>query len=276
MKFSIIIPNYNGEAFIKDTVESLINGFKDVRIVVVDDASTDKSIDIINSIKNNRVRLICKSVNGGFASAVNKGIRYCKENDVEFAIVANSDIDVTQKNCSDIVKSFCEFDKENVGVLGFLEFGDKGCRENENISGFLFALRLSVVDKVGYLDEIFYMYGEEQDFFRRVISYGYQIKQTGILIKHNSEMSGCNNNNSWLSIRNSIYLEVKRKNWILIIRKIVVLFLLINRIYRVKNREDNSLIRITRPGIVKGNIYLFKAIIWNFNKIKGNNDQPKY
>jgi len=277
MKFSIIIPNYNGEAFIKDTVESLINGFKDVRIVVVDDASTDKSIDIINSIKNNRVRLICKSVNGGFASAVNKGIRYCKENDVEFAIVANSDIDVTQKNCSDIVKSFYEFDKENVGVLGFLEFGDKGCRENENISGFLFALRLSVVDKVGYLDETFYMYGEEQDFFRRVISYGYQIKQTGILIKHNSEMSGsCSNYNSWLSIRNSIYLEVKRKNWILIIRKIVVLFLLINRIYRVKNREDNSLIRITRLGIVKGNIYLFKAIIWNFNKIKGNNDQPKY
>ena len=274
MKFSIIIPNYNGEAFIKETVESLINGFKDVRIVVVDDASTDKSIDIINSIKNNRVRLICKSVNGGFASAVNKGIRYCKENSMEFAIVANSDIDVTQKNCSDIVKSFCEFDKENVGVLGFLEFGDKRCRENENISGFLFALRLSVVDKVGCLDEAFYMYGEEQDFFRRVISYGYQIKQTGILIKHNSEMSGsCSNYNSWLSIRNSIYLEVKRKKWILVLRKIFVLFLLINRIYGMKNREDVSLLRITRPGIFKGNFYLLKAIIWNINKMKSNNDK---
>ena len=273
MKFSIIIPNYNGEAFIENVVKKLLDGFINVEIVVVDDASTDKSVEIIKSIKNNKVYLIQKSDNGGFASAVNRGLQHCKERGVKFVIVANSDIDVMPGNFPDIVKSFCEFEQKSVGVLGFLESGDKTYKENENISGFLFALRLSVIDKVGYLDETFYMYGEEQDFFRRVISCGYKIKQTGVKIKHNSEMSGnCSSNNSWLSIRNSIYLEVKRKSWTLIIRKIVVLFLLINRIYRVKNREDNSLIRITRPGIVKGNIYLFKAIIWNFNKIRGNDD----
>ena len=84
--------------------------------------------------------------------------------------------------------------------------------------------------------------------------------------------ASCSSNNSWLSIRNSIYIEVKRGSWALIIRKIIVLFLIINRLYRVKNRKDNSLIRVTRPGIIKGNIYLFKAIIWNFVKIRGKND----
>jgi GT2 family glycosyltransferase len=273
MEYSIILPNYNGEVFIRNTIEGLLDGFANINVVVVDDASTDKSVEVIESIKNNRVHLIQKPGNGGFASAVNKGIRFCQENGVKFAIVANSDIDVTLENCSDIIESFCKFDQKNVGVLGFLESGDKNYKENENISGFLFTLRLSVISKVGFLDEAFFMYGEEQDFFRRVISYGYKIKQTGIRIKHNSEMSGsCSNYNSWLSIRNSIYLEAKRKNWILIIRKVFVLFLLINRIYRVKNREDNSLIRITRPGILKGNVYLFKAIIWNFNKMRRDND----
>jgi len=273
MKLSIIIPNYNGETFIKDTVEKFLDGFKNTEIIIVDDASTDRSVKVVKSIKNNKIHLIQKLDNGGFASAVNKGLEYCKQSDLKFVIVANSDIDITLENCSDITKSLCEFDKDNVGILGFLESGDKIYKENENISGFLFALRLNLLDKVGYLDETFYMYGDEQDFFRRVFLCGYKIKQTGISIRHNSEMSAsCSSNNSWLSIRNSIYIEVKRGSWALIIRKIIVLFLIINRLYRVKNRKDNSLIRVTRPGIIKGNIYLFKAIIWNFVKIRGKND----
>jgi len=273
MKFSIIIPNYNGEAFIKKTIESLINGLKGMKIIVVDDASTDKSVDEINSLKNNRVTLIQKPKNGGFASAVNKGIRYCKEKGVKFVIVANSDINVSPKDCSDIVESFHNFKQKNLGVIGYQEFDDNNLKDNEDTPGFLFALRLSIINKVGYFDEIFFMYGEEQDFFRRVINCGFQIKQTGIRIKHYSEMSGSSgNHNAWLSIRNSIYLETKRKDWILIIRKILILFLIINRIYGLKNRKDNSFLRITRPGIIKGNIYLFKAIRWNLNKMRSSND----
>ena len=178
MEFSIIIPNYNGEAFIKKTIESLINGFKGMKIVVVDDASTDKSVDEINSVRSNRLTLIQKSKNGGFASAINMGIRYCKEKGVKFVIVANSDIKVSPKDCHNIVESLHNFNQKNLGVIGYQEFDDNNFKDNEDIPGFLFALRLSIINKVGYFDEIFFMYGEEQDFFRRVISCGFQIKQS--------------------------------------------------------------------------------------------------
>jgi len=273
MKLSVIIPNYNGALFIKETVLSFLGGFENIRIVVVDDASTDNSIEAISSIENNKVHLICKSINGGFASSVNAGLRYCQDKDQEFVLVANSDIELSSDNFFQIIKSFDSFSDSNVAILGFLESGDNVFKENQNISGFLFALRLSVVRSAGYLDEAFYMYGEEQDYFRRLLSSGFRIIQTGVEIKHNTEMSGnSSDSNSWLAIRNSIYLEAKNGCLFAVLKKIIVLFLIINRLYR-KNSSDVSLNRVKRVGFIKGNVYLVKAIIWNI-KTRASNVEP--
>lgn len=48
-KFSIIIPNYNKEEYVRETLESIFNQtYKNIEVIVVDDGSTDKSIEIIN------------------------------------------------------------------------------------------------------------------------------------------------------------------------------------------------------------------------------------
>ena len=48
-KFSIIIPNYNKEEYVRETLESIFNQtYKNFEVIVVDDGSTDKSIEIIN------------------------------------------------------------------------------------------------------------------------------------------------------------------------------------------------------------------------------------
>ena len=71
---SIIIPLYNKEAYIANTLESVINqDFIDFEIIIIDDGSTDHSVDIIRTYKDSRIKLIHQE-NGGVSSARNHGI----------------------------------------------------------------------------------------------------------------------------------------------------------------------------------------------------------
>ena len=72
-KFSVVVPIYNVEAYIKDCVESLQNQtLKEIEIILVDDGSPDNSGSIIDDYasKDERIKVIHKA-NGGVSSARN-------------------------------------------------------------------------------------------------------------------------------------------------------------------------------------------------------------
>lgn len=76
MKISIIIPLYNKEKYIKSVVESVLNqSFQDFEVIIVDDGSTDKSASIVETINDNRIRLV-KKCNGGVSAARNYGLQF--------------------------------------------------------------------------------------------------------------------------------------------------------------------------------------------------------
>lgn len=78
MKISVVIPLYNKEKNIKDTIQSVLNQTNtEFEIIVVNDGSTDNSLQIIQQIQDPRVRIIDKP-NGGVSSARNKGIEEAK------------------------------------------------------------------------------------------------------------------------------------------------------------------------------------------------------
>ena len=71
MKFSILIANYNNASFIEEAINSAINQtYKNIEIVICDDASTDNSIEIINKLmlKDPKIKLIINSTNLGIGS----------------------------------------------------------------------------------------------------------------------------------------------------------------------------------------------------------------
>lgn len=263
-KLAIIIPNYNGAKFILNTISFYKSFFPSSKIIVVDDASTDNSVEIL---KNADITLIPKKFNGGFASSVNVGFNFLIKSDFKYILVSNSDVVLDLNSSNEIKKSISLFEcNPKLGVLGFIESNtvDTKTRTGSDISGFLFCLTLDVVKNIGFLDERFFMYGEEQDYFRRVINGNFDILQTNIHVGHSVEGSGKSKlKNSWLSIRNSIFLEAKDFNLFQTLKKIVILFLLINKIYKPKAVNDPSLNRIYRPGILLGNIFLISAIFWN-------------
>ena len=75
MKVSIIIPVHNSSKYILECINSVINQtYKNLEIILIDDNSTDNSLEIIKSINDKRIKLIELSTNCGAAVARNKGI----------------------------------------------------------------------------------------------------------------------------------------------------------------------------------------------------------
>ena len=78
MKISIIIPCYNEESTILQIIELVQESLSsnDYEIIVVDDASKDKTKQFINihSENDNRIRIICHEINSGKGAAIRSGI----------------------------------------------------------------------------------------------------------------------------------------------------------------------------------------------------------
>ena len=75
-KVSIIVPIYNAEKYLEDTVNSIINStIKDIEIILIDDGSEDKSLNICNKLKSkdNRI-LVIHQENRGLSATRNIGI----------------------------------------------------------------------------------------------------------------------------------------------------------------------------------------------------------
>jgi len=74
-KISVLMTVFNGERFIREAIESILNQtFRDFEFIIVDNASTDKTLEIISSYRDPRIVLIKNSENLGQTKALNKGI----------------------------------------------------------------------------------------------------------------------------------------------------------------------------------------------------------
>lgn len=82
--FSIVIPLYNKERLITRTLKSVLDQtFTQYEVLIVDDGSTDNSLNMVKSLKDTRIRILSKQ-NGGVSSARNFGIKNAKNSWIAF------------------------------------------------------------------------------------------------------------------------------------------------------------------------------------------------
>ncbi|WP_445454190.1 glycosyltransferase family 2 protein [Flavobacterium sp. 25HG05S-40] len=83
--FSIVIPLYNKEQYVLDSLKSVLDQtFQDYEVIVVEDASTDTSLEVISTIKSEKVSVIQHPSNKGLSASRNTGIKNAKGDYIAF------------------------------------------------------------------------------------------------------------------------------------------------------------------------------------------------
>lgn len=129
-KISVLIPAYNREKYIEECVQSVLNQtFSDFEVIIINDASTDKTAEISKKIceKDPRVKLINHKENKLRSGALNTGIENSKGEYICF--LDSDDIYLPSKLESQI--NFLEKNKEVDGVYGdyiYFKEGEEGER----------------------------------------------------------------------------------------------------------------------------------------------------
>ena len=76
-RVSVVIPVYGVEQFVEAAVRSVLDqSFEDFEIIIVNDRSPDRSLEICESIEDSRIKIVTHNENRGLAGARNTGIRH--------------------------------------------------------------------------------------------------------------------------------------------------------------------------------------------------------
>ncbi len=83
-KVSVIIPLYNADKYLEDCILSVLSQtYKNIEIVIVDDGSTDSSLEVANRYKSDSVKVVSQ-VNKGAAAARNTGLQIATGEYIQF------------------------------------------------------------------------------------------------------------------------------------------------------------------------------------------------
>lgn len=163
MKVSVIIPAYNAENFIRKSLDSVVNQvYKNLEIIIVDDASTDNTKKIIKEYadKDDRIIPFYQSKNKGVSRARNIGLKAATG---DYIVFVDSDdeltkdairrmIDISDKYNSDFIDSYhlLYLKKKNGNLVSFTE---KKMPKETKVFG-------SIKDDIKVLDSYTYITGK--------------------------------------------------------------------------------------------------------------------
>lgn len=209
---SVVIPTYNGLEHLKVCFDSLLNQIvdnkililkKDFRIVLVDNGSSDGTIDYIEANYKD-VEIIKLDRNYGFAKAVNEGVKFSlSDKSVSHILLLNNDIECRSDFIQKIMSGFIDekigsvackmlnyYDRKKIDDVGdYIKLmgspyarghaeTDKGQYDKpEYVFGACAGAatyRREVFEKAGYFDEDFFAYYEDVDFSLRVQMFGFK------------------------------------------------------------------------------------------------------
>lgn len=191
----------NEKEWLDNCLSSLLaTDYPDFKIIAIDNASKDGSTQFIRD-KFSGIEVIVNNRNIGFTRAVNMAINIAIERNAKYLVTLNPDIKVTADWLNELVK-IAEKD-EDVGIamplhhdysgdfldpnilkileknIQYLKDKDTGnLKEKYEVTSAIagcMMIRMSIVEKIGFMDPIYFLYGEDSDLSRRMVFHGYKI-----------------------------------------------------------------------------------------------------
>ena len=245
LKIAIVILNWNGKALLEQFLPSVIQHSREATIYLADNASTDDSIDFVES-HFPLVKIIQNKENAGFAKGYNDALKHVE---ADVFCLLNNDVEVTPNWLSPIIEVFqkesstaiiqpkildykCQDYFEYAGAAGgFVDkYGYPYCRgrifntiekdkgqfnDNAKIfwaSGACFFIRKPVFDDLKGFDASFFAHMEEIDLCWRANNLGHDVKcvgQSAVYHVGGATLENTNPKKTYLNFRNSLYTLVK-------------------------------------------------------------------
>ncbi len=119
---SVVMPVYNSEKYLEEAIQSILDqSYGRFEFIIVEDGSTDGSVEIIESFDDARIRLIRHEKNRGIVAALNRGIREARG---EWIVRMDSD-DVAMPRRLEKQLKFIEKDPRIDGIFSTVECIDE-------------------------------------------------------------------------------------------------------------------------------------------------------
>ena len=223
-KISMIVPVYNTSKFLKQCLDSIINQtYKNLEIILVNDGSTDNSLEILEEYsKSDDMVMIINKNNGGLSSARNAGIRIATG---EYILNVDSDDWLEITACEKLLEKALEtkgdiiigniyleypqkrmkwLDLQTEGIYKFEEYFDKYIQENgkNSICNKLIKNDLYKKNNIFHPENI--SYGEDGSTLLRLVSQAKKIVKISNFIYHYRQ-----NNQSMMYSKNKKIYEYK-------------------------------------------------------------------
>lgn len=203
-KIFIIIVTYNGMKWLDQCFTSLQQSTAPVKIIVIDNGSTDGSIQFIRE-NYFEIHIIENNKNLGFGRANNLGIRYALDSGADYVFLLNQDAWIEPDTIMNLVRihqGHPEYgilspfhltaDKQHIEPLLLQRLADyhttdptlfndlyfghpKDIYETKYVNAAAWLLPRNTLETVGGFDPIFFHYGEDDNYINRVLYHGMKI-----------------------------------------------------------------------------------------------------
>lgn len=197
-----IIVTYNGSKWIDSCFGSLVNSSIPIKILAIDNASTDGTPDKIRE-KFPQVEVIETGQNLGFGKANNIGLKRVLDEDAKYAFLLNQDAWVEEDTIEQLIK--IQQENPNYHLLSPVHLNGKGDAIDRNFQNYLgnnftpgfysdlylnktkpfyegkyanaaaWLLTRHCIEKVGGFDPLFKQYGEDDDYINRLHQAGLKL-----------------------------------------------------------------------------------------------------
>lgn len=193
---SIIIPAYNEENKIKETLEGVINIKEINEVIVIDDGSSDKTTQVASSVKDGKIKVFTLDKNRGKGYALNYGLEISKKN-ADIIGFIDGDLGSSSSEVKKLIDPILNDEADVIiakfppakkkGGLGFVKnLAKESVLEmtGKSLDATLSGQRLFKKEVLEKFDEIPFGYGVEVGMTIDILKYGYTIKEVLVNMTH--------------------------------------------------------------------------------------------